>query len=141
MTEIRTNTVGLENIECVCIRQFNKMTFLCLNDDDKASIEKKLENADIGHLDIEVKVVDADEYKKHKAQAESEKREKELRDKYEAMMEPFMRLYRDMSSVFSDYGMPRLYHSTTKETVMKGFTQVQGRKHLSKKKRKQLKNK
>lgn len=79
--------------------------------------------------------VSQEEFDNYKRQAEVQKEHRELENS-------IAKYWREIGEYMFDGMYNQLYRPPipTKEVVMKGFTQIKGRKHLSKKKRKLLKS-
>ena len=104
------------------------------NEEDK---EKALSILQARGVDTELYEIIIDAEKYDEAQAEHKRREEERRliQEYYTVTRPYREI---MENLYCDgYGSKHTY-TPTKTTIMKGFTQAKGRKHLSKKQRKKL---
>lgn len=102
--------------------------YIYVNEADVEALKSMLTENDT------LRQVSQEEFDDYVAQAERQKEERELR----RQIDNYCKHLSDIN-VFDYIGNPFRHPIPTKETIMKGFTQVKGRKHLSKKKRKQSK--
>lgn len=105
----------------------NAREYLYVNKADVEALKSMLTENDT------LRQVSQEEFDDYVSQAERQKEERELRKQINNYCK-----HLDNIGVFNYIGNPFRHPIPTKETIMKGFTQVKGRKHLSKKKRKQL---